>query len=206
MRDSCILQGVQLPCVCAHSSATIHGQKTIHADTRRVGPSATAVHNKKPAMLFVKAKADARPSLPDTVLSSATTETDAPACCACLHTTLLPAGLPTHAGRSRDHRVCPRRKLTVTRGLSANICRPVGLSRMRCRIACTAESPNVSPTRPTQSPRAGLQRWSSVSGVCLAWVAGNVAAGEIQPTTHLSRAPSAESPATAPFCTMLRGT
>jgi hypothetical protein len=49
---------------------------------------------------------------------------------------------------------------------------------MRCRMARTAESPNVSPTSPTQSPRAGLQQQQqqphTVYGTWLLLMAGKV--------------------------------
>jgi hypothetical protein len=47
--------------------------------------------------------------------------------------------------------------LTVTRGLSASICLPVGLARIRAAMLRTAALPNVSPTTPTRSPLAGLR-------------------------------------------------
>jgi hypothetical protein len=47
--------------------------------------------------------------------------------------------------------------LTVTRGLSASICLPVALARMRAAMLRTAALPNVSPTTPTRSPLAGLR-------------------------------------------------
>lgn len=170
VRDSRVLQGVQLPCVCTHTqmchfrllppmlhSVCQHTQSNDHSKT--IHPSLFAQH----CAVICSANAQT-PVLAVLAHHTAATSRTAIACMT----------------QPRDHQVCARHKLTVTRGLSANICRPVELSRMRCRIARTAESPNVSPTRPTQSPRAGLQRWSNVfSGASLGWVvAGNVAAGQ----------------------------